>query len=74
MDVISAASFTVSVGGMDLGRGGDVICVRLRQRLHHSTIKLALRETSAMSCKSGYSDTSSSGLFRSGTGPHGRLA
>ncbi len=57
VDFFSDAALAVSVSGMDLRRGGDVICVRLRPRLCHSTAELALRETSATPCGTGYGDT-----------------
>ncbi len=73
-DGFSAAALNVSVSGIDLGHGGDVVRVHLRPLLCYSTAELALRETSATPCGTVYGDKSSPGLFRSGTGPYSRLA
>ncbi len=72
-DVFSAATLSISIGGMDLGRGGEIVRVHLHPRLLHRTAELALRETSAKPCRSGCCDMSSSGLFNSGTGPYSQL-
>ncbi len=45
----SAAAFTVSIGDIGLGRGGDIIHECLCLRLHH-------RWTSATPCRSGYGE------------------
>jgi len=56
-------------GGMDLGRGGDVVLLRLRLRY-----VAAQRGTSATPWMSGYGDTSSFGASKPETGSYGRLA
>jgi hypothetical protein len=56
-------------GGMDLGRGGDVVPVRLRLRY-----VAAQRGTSASPWRSGYGDTSSPRSFRARAGFYGQLA
>jgi hypothetical protein len=56
-------------GGMDLGRGGDVVLLRLRLRY-----VAAQRGTSATPWRSGYGDTSSLRSFRAGAGSYGQLA
>jgi hypothetical protein len=53
-----AETVALSVGGMDLGRGGDVIRVCLRPGQPHSTAELAQRGTSAKPSRSGYEDMS----------------
>jgi hypothetical protein len=59
----------IAPGGMDLGRGGDVVPVRLRPRY-----VTAQRETLALPWRSGYSDTSSPRSFRARAGFYGQLA
>ena len=56
-------------GGMDLGRGGDVVFLRLRLRY-----VAAQRGTSATPWRSDYGDTSSLRSFRAGAGSYGQLA
>ena len=56
-------------GGMDLGRGGDVVLLRLRLRY-----VAAQRGTSATPWRSGYGDTSSLRSLRARAGPYGQLA
>jgi hypothetical protein len=56
---------------MDLGRGGDVVRVRVRlhPQIRHSTAELALREILATPCRSGYGYMSSSIFFGQGLVP-----
>ncbi len=56
----------IGPGGMDLGRGGDVVPVRLRPQYVATQ-----RETSASPWRSGYGDTSSPRSFRARAGSYG---
>jgi hypothetical protein len=59
----SPVALAAWMGPRAQGHRGDVVHVCLRLWICHSAATLTLRETSAMPCRSGYADTSSSGLF-----------
>jgi hypothetical protein len=69
VDVFLPSPARHSAGGMDLGRGGDIVLVCLRPQY-----VAAQRETSASLWRSGYGDTSSPCSFRARAGSYGQLA
>jgi hypothetical protein len=69
MDVFLPSPVRYSAGGMDLGRGGDIVHIRL-----HPRYIAAQRETSALPWRSGYGDTSSPRSFRARAGSYSQLA
>jgi hypothetical protein len=68
-DVFPPPPARLAPGGMDPGRGGDVVLLRLRLRY-----VAAQRGTSATPWRSGYGDTSSLRSFRARAGFYGQLA